>query len=141
MHLSEPIGALAIAADMATGRPKGSGLTGAVVSVALAKKMNLSIEGQKVVYFTATVRFLGCTITSHETGMVALGDDQGFAVATMLGDWADPKDLHDHLDEFIALDATATERDEVFSTIVGMLADAASDFTGAHCRQAYLIAR
>lgn len=141
MLLSEPLGALSIAADLATGRPRGSGLTATVVSVALAKKLGMSTEDQKIIYFLAAVRYLGCTITSHETGMVALGDDQGFAVATMLGDWADPDDLREHLDRFIAHEATPDEREEVFSTIIGMLAGNAADFTNAHCRQSYLIAK
>ena len=141
MQLSEPLGALSIAADLATGRPRGSGLTATVVSVALAQKLGMSVEDQKVIYFLAAVRYLGCTITSHETSLVALGDDQGFAVATMLGDWADPDDLYEHLDRFIAHDAAPKEREDAFSFIIGMLGEQAADFTGAHCRQSHLIAK
>jgi len=139
--LVEGIGTLALAADLATGRPKGSGLSAAIVAAALAKKLGMDIKTQKDAYYLAAVRFIGCTITSHETGMMAIGDDQGFAVATMLGDWADRADLKAHLDHFIAHEATSEVRDKTFEAICDALPEAASGFTSAHCRQSYLLAK
>jgi len=139
--LSQGLGVLALAADMSTGRPKGSGLTAAIVSVNLADKLGMSVEDKKAVYYTAAARFLGCTITSHETAMMAQGDDQGFAVATMIGDWSNPESLRASLDEFVARDAKPEDRNKAFDSIVEMLPDAAQDFTAAHCRQAFLLAQ
>ncbi len=139
--ITEGLGALSLAADMATGRPKGSGLTAAIVATEFAKALGLDLKTQKDAYYLATVRFIGCTITSHETGMLSIGDDQGFAVATMLGDWADREDLKKHLDHFIAHEAPAEERDAAFDYICDILPEAAPDFTAAHCRQSYLLAK
>lgn len=139
--LTEGLGVLALAADMATGRPKGSGLSAAIVAAEFARKLGLDLTTQKDAFFLASVRFIGCTITSHETGGLAIGDDQGFAVATMLGDWADREDLKRHLNQFIALDAPEEERDAAFNFICDILPEAAPDFTAAHCRQSYLLAR
>ncbi|MDX1781376.1 MAG: LuxR C-terminal-related transcriptional regulator [Thalassovita sp.] len=140
-NITEGLGALALAADMATGRPRGSGLTAAIVAAEFAKKLGLDQKSQKDAFYLAALRFIGCTITSHETGMLSLGDDQGFAVATMLGDWADREDLKKHLDQFIAHDAPAEERDKAFNHICDILPEAAPDFTAAHCRQSYLLAK
>jgi HD-GYP domain-containing protein (c-di-GMP phosphodiesterase class II) len=140
-NISEGLGVLALAADLATGRPRGSGLSAAIVAVELAKKLGQTIEEQKDAYFLAAARFIGCTITSHETGAMSIGDDQGFAVATMLGDWTDRADLKAHLEHFIAHEAPADERDKAFETICDVLPEAAPDFTAAHCRQSYLLAK
>jgi len=140
-NITEGLGALAIAADLATGRPKGSGLTAAIVAAEFAKRLGLGVAQQKDAYYLASVRFIGCTITSHETGSMSIGDDQGFAVATMLGDWADRADLKAHLERFIAHEAPADERDRAFEGICDALPEAAAGFTAAHCRQSYLLAK
>lgn len=140
-HLSEGLGVLAMAADAATGRPKGSGLTAAIVAAEFSMRLGDDITTQKDAYFLALARFIGCTITSHETGMLSIGDDQGFAVATMLGDWADRDDLKQHLEHFVALEAPEADRDAAFNYICEILPDAAPDFTAAHCRQSYLLAK
>lgn len=140
-NITEGLGVLAMAADLATGRPKGSGLSAAVVAAEFAKRLELDLKSQKDAFFLAAVRFIGCTITSHETGMMAIGDDQGFAVATMLGDWADREDLKRHLDQYIAHDAPPAERETAFNQICDVLPEAAPGFTEAHCRQSYLLAR
>lgn len=139
--IAEGLGVLAMAADAATGRPQGSGLTAAVVAAEFSRRLGDDVQTQKDAYHIALVRFIGCTITSHETGMLSIGDDQGFAVATMLGDWADRDDLKKHLNHFVALDAADDERDAAFETICDILPDAAPDFTAAHCRQSYLLAK
>ncbi len=138
--ITEGLGVLALAADAATGRPQGSGLSAAIVSAEFAKRIGENLKTQKDAYFLALVRFIGCTITSHETGMLSIGDDQGFAVATMLGDWADREDLKKHLDRYIARDAPEDQRDAAFNYICDILPEAATDFTTAHCRQSYLLA-
>jgi len=140
-NIIEGLGALALAADMATGRPKGAGLTAAIVAVEFAKALGLDQKSTKDAYYLAVVRFIGCTITSHETGVLSIGDDQGFAVATMLGDWADREDLKKHLDQFIAHEAPEEERETAFNYICDILPDAAPSFTAAHCRQSYLLAK
>lgn len=140
VRITEGLGVLALAADAATGRPRGSGLSAAIVAAEFSRRIGEDLATQKDAYFLALVRFIGCTITSHETGMLSFGDDQGFAVATMLGDWADREDLKKHLNHFIAHEATKDERDAAFNYICDILPDAAPDFTAAHCRQSYLLA-
>lgn len=140
VRITEGLGVLALAADAATGRPRGSGLSAAIVAAEFSRRIGEDLATQKDAYFLALVRFIGCTITSHETGMLSFGDDQGFAVATMLGDWADREDLKKHLNHFIAHAATKDERDAAFNYICDILPDAAPDFTAAHCRQSYLLA-
>ncbi len=139
--ITEGLGVLALAADAATGRPQGSGLTAAIVAAEFAQRIGEDEQTQKDAYFLALVRFIGCTITSHETGMLSIGDDQGFAVATMLGDWADRDDLKSYLNRYIAHDAPEDEREAAFNMVCDILPEAAPDFTAAHCRQSYLLAK
>jgi len=139
--IAEGLGVLALAADAATGRPQGAGLTAAVVAAEFSRSLGDDVATQKDAYHIALVRFIGCTVTGHETGMMGVGDDQGFAVATMLGDWADRDDLKKHLDRFVALDAPEEEREAAFEGVCDMLPTAAPDFTAAHCKQSYLLAK
>lgn len=140
-RISKGLGVLALAADAATGRPQGSGLSAAIVAAEFSRRIGENVKTQKDAYYLALVRFIGCTITSHETGMLSIGDDQGFAVATMLGDWADREDLKKHLNQYIAHEAPEKDRDSAFDHICDILPGAAPDFTAAHCRQSYLLAR
>ena len=139
-RITEGLGVLALAADASTGRPQGSGLSAAIVAAEFSRRIGDDLATQKDAYYLALVRFIGCTITSHETGMLSIGDDQGFAVATMLGDWADRDDLKKHLNQFIAHEAPEDDRDAAFNYICDILPEAAPDFTAAHCRQSYLLA-
>ena len=78
VRITEGLGVLALAADAATGRPRGSGLSAAIVAAEFSRRIGEDLATQKDAYFLALVRFIGCTITSHETGMLSFGDDQGF---------------------------------------------------------------
>jgi len=139
MFLSEALGALSIAADMATGRPRGAALTGTVVSVRLAQLAGQDEGTQKDVYYTSIARFLGCTATGPEAAMLALGDDFGFNVAFQLCDWFDPESLRAALMENVALDSSLEERQAAFDVIVGMIDDFPA-VTKAHCHQAKVLA-
>lgn len=139
--IAEGLGVLALAADAATGRPQGSGLTAAVVAAEFSRRLGDDVATQKDAYHYALLRFIGCTITSHETGMLSIGDDQGLAVATLLSDWADRADVKKNLNHFVALDAPEEERDAAFEYFCDILPDAALDFATGHCRHAYLLVR
>ena len=139
-RISEGLGVLALAADAALGRPQGAGLSASIVAAEFVKRLGGTLEAQKDAYYLSLIRFIGCTITSHESGMLTLGDDQGFAFATTFGDWADRDDLFKYLKRFVALGSPEEERDAAFNFVCDILPGAAPDFTAAHCRQAYLLA-
>jgi HD-GYP domain-containing protein (c-di-GMP phosphodiesterase class II) len=139
MLLSEALGALSIAADVATGRPRGAALTGTVVSVRLAQLAGQDKVVQKDVYYTSIARFLGCTATGPEAAMLAFGDDFGFNVAFQLCDWFDPESLRAALMENVALDSSLEDRQAAFDVIVGMIDDFPT-VTKAHCLQAKVLA-
>jgi len=139
MFLSEALGALSIAADMATGRPRGAALTGTIVSVRLAELAGQDEATRKDVYYTSIARFLGCTATGPEAAMLALGDDFGFNVAFQLCDWFDPDSLRAALMENVALDSALEDRQAAFNVIVGMIDDFPA-VTQAHCHQAKVLA-
>ncbi len=139
MFLSEALGALSIAADMATGRPRGAALTGTIISVRLAELAGQNESTRKDVYYTSIARFLGCTATGPEAAMLALGDDFGFNVAFQLCDWFDPDSLRTALMENVALDSSLEDRRAAFDVIVGMIDDFPA-VTNFHCQQARVLA-
>jgi HD-GYP domain-containing protein (c-di-GMP phosphodiesterase class II) len=110
MRLSEAIGTLAIAGDCATGRPRGSCLTGSVVSTALGQSFGLDQKANKIVYFTSLFRFIGCTATGPEAADLALGDGQSFHLAFLICDWFDMAALEKSLKDSMALHAKDDDR-------------------------------
>lgn len=140
MRLSEPLGVLAMAADLATARPPGSSLTGAIVGIRLAHRASGDEALAQTVYYTALFGFVGCTAFAHEAGQMALGDDRGFSLAFLLCDWLDLDALQAALDENVAMHAPENERQAAFRAILDM-ADAIPEVTRAHCAQAEIFAR
>lgn len=138
--IAEGLGVLTIAADFVMGRPKGSGLSAAIMAAEFAKKLGLDPTGQKDAFFLASVRLIGCTSTSHENGLLALGDDQSL-FGTAIADWTDMDDMKAHLDRFFAPEAPAAARENAIKLICDFLPKAAPDLAATHCRQAYLLAR
>lgn len=139
MRLSEALGTLAIAGDFATGRPRGAGMTGSVVSTALTRSLGLGEKAAAAAYYTSLFRFIGCTATGPEAGNAALGDDQGFSLCFLLCDWLDLDALEASLEEGVALHATPEERAAAIKSILGMEA-AFPDVVAAHCEQSKIFA-
>lgn len=139
MRLSEAIGTLAIAGDCATGRPRGSCLTGSAVSTALAQSFGLDEKASKATYFTSLFRFIGCTATGPEAGDMALGDDRRFSLAFLLCDWLDLTALEASLKTGVALHAAPKEQDATIDMILSHH-EAISGVVEIHCEQSKMFA-
>jgi HD-GYP domain-containing protein (c-di-GMP phosphodiesterase class II) len=86
VRLAELTIALSLATDLGTGQPMEHGLRTCWLSLRAADALGLDAPTRSCVYYTALLRFLGCTADAAETAVLAGGDDVAFnaAMAPML---------------------------------------------------------
>ena len=70
--------ALSLATDLGTGQPLEHGLRTCLLSLAAAAQLRLDDDARSCVYYTALLRFLGCTSDAAETAALSGGDDVGY---------------------------------------------------------------
>lgn len=78
--------ALSLATDLGTGQPMEHGLRTCWLSLGTSEALGLDAATRSCVYYTALLRFIGCTSDASETAVLAGGDDLTFnaAMAPML---------------------------------------------------------
>jgi putative nucleotidyltransferase with HDIG domain len=86
-RLAPLLGALSLATDLGAGNPAESALRTAVVAARIGDRLGLAGDVLADVYYTALLRYLGCTGFAHEEAALAGGDDLAY-LATFQG--ADP---------------------------------------------------
>jgi len=86
MRLAEFIAALSLATDLGMGQPIEQGLRTCLVALELADTAGAEASVLPEVYYTALLRFLGCTADAHESATIG-GDDIALraAIAPVLG--------------------------------------------------------
>jgi len=70
--------ALSLATDLGTGQPMEHGLRTCLLSLSAAEHLGLDGGRRSCVYYTALLRFLGCTSDAADTAELAGGDDLAF---------------------------------------------------------------
>ena len=88
MRLAEPLAALSLVSDLARGRPADEALRACLLATALG----LSETELSDVYYTALLRSVGCTATSHEYAAVFGGDDVAIRGRGDMSDATVPKE-------------------------------------------------
>jgi HD-GYP domain-containing protein (c-di-GMP phosphodiesterase class II) len=85
-RLAELTIALSLATDLGTGQPMEHGLRTCYLSLATSEALGLDAATRSCVYYTALLRFVGCTSDASEIAVLAGGDDIAFnaAMAPML---------------------------------------------------------
>lgn len=76
-RLAEVLGALSLTTDLADGFRPEQAVRATVVAVGLARAMGIEGPALADVYWTAILRFLGCTGFATEEGFYGAGDDIG----------------------------------------------------------------
>src|SRR4051812_21614842 len=138
-RLAELIGALSLATDLGAGVPLESSLRPTVIAAGVGRSLGLAGAALADVYFTAAVRYLGCTGFAHEEAAMGAGDDLAL-LATY--EAADPA----RLSEVIALTVRKLGRGAPLraraTAVVRFLADPAgyAKLARAHCDQAMALA-
>ena len=89
MRLAELTAALSLATDLGTGQPLEHGLRTCWLSLKTAEELGLDALTRSCVYYTALLRFVGCTSDAADTAVLAGGDDLAFNAAMAKSDgWA-----------------------------------------------------
>ena len=75
LRLVEPLAALSRMSDLARGRPDDEAMCACLLATELGRRMGLPDAELTEVFYTALLRFVGCTATSHEYAATFGGDD------------------------------------------------------------------
>ncbi len=91
LRLAEVMGAFTLACDLAFGFPLEKGVRTSLLATNLARAHGLSAQELADVYYTALLRFMGCTAFAHEeTHLFGAGDDHSVRQAMFTADLANP---------------------------------------------------
>ena len=110
MRLAELTVALSLATDLGTGQPLEHGLRTCWLSLRAAEELGLDGSTRSCVYYTALLRFVGCTSDAADTAVLAGGDDLAFngVMAPML--MAQPGEAMRYFARHVAEDLPAPRR-------------------------------
>ena len=140
LGLAELLAALSLATDLGMGNPPEEAMRACLLATGLARKMNLSEPLVRDIYYTALLKYVGCTAYAHEEAALGGGDDIGVRAGGARVDDTDPRQLMSFMFD-MAGDAPRVRR-------VGMVAGAmyrgarmGTELPRAHCEVATSIAR
>ena len=91
VRLAELLAAISLATDLGMGQPSGHAVQTCVLSVRLARDLQIPNDQVSDVFYVALLRYLGCTADASEVARLS-GDEIGLAVAVgpyVMGDIAD----------------------------------------------------
>jgi len=77
-RLAPLLGALSLATDLGVGNPAESSLRTAVIAAGIGGRLGLEGEVASAVYYTALLRYLGCSGFAHEEAAISAGDDLAY---------------------------------------------------------------
>jgi putative nucleotidyltransferase with HDIG domain len=133
VRLAELLGGLSLACDVADGFPLEKVLRTVVLAVELGRRHGLATGSLRDIYYTALLRYAGCTAFSHEEAhRYGAGDDIGTRRVMAMADAADPLGLIRNVATGIGHGATLLAR---AGAVARLLADgqAARDHAHSQC--------
>jgi HD-GYP domain-containing protein (c-di-GMP phosphodiesterase class II)/DNA-binding CsgD family transcriptional regulator len=140
LGLAELLAALSLATDLGMNNPPGEAMRACLLAAGLARKMNLSEPLVHDIYYTALLKYVGCTAYAHEEAALGGGDDIGVRAGGARVDDTDPRQMMSLMYE-MAGDMPRFRR-------VGMVAGAmyrgvrmGTELPRSHCEVATSIAR
>ena len=90
-RLAEVVAAISLATDLGMGQPLQHALRTCVIATRLADEADVPVRDRPVVYYTALLRYLGCTADAHMMSAV-VGDEIAARAAFATTDPASPRD-------------------------------------------------
>ena len=140
VQLSETLGALSLATDLADGQPQGSAMGATVIATGIGGRLGLDRHALTELYWSVLLRFLGCTATAGQLAPAGFGAEQVLNHAFTAGDPYDAADMRRRLDAGLPLDVNPQERSARIKSLAE-LRDGAYVFVEQHCEQAKALAR
>lgn len=136
---NEILGALSLATDLGAGVADEAALRTCVIATALAERMGLGAAQRRDVYYTAVLRYLGCSGYAHEEARIGAGDDHHY-LSTF--EDLDPTELPALLGRAVTRLARHAPLAERVRSVGLLLSDpkAYASMADAHCAQAVSLA-
>jgi len=78
LPLAEVVGSLSLATDLAAGLGPETAVRTCFLATGIGRELGLAGEELRDVYYTALLRFIGCTAFAAESARYGAGDDQAF---------------------------------------------------------------
>ncbi len=138
-RLSELLGALSLATDLAAGVPLETSLRTCVLSTWIAARAGLSGASLRAVYHGTLLRHVGCTAWAHEAAAIAAGDDHDLLRTFEGTDPADRRSVAGRAVTVLAREAGPLSR---LSAVTKALTrpHAGAELAAAQCGQAQALA-
>jgi HD-GYP domain-containing protein (c-di-GMP phosphodiesterase class II) len=114
--LGEVAATFALAQDNAFGQPLESQLRSCLLGVALCEEAGFDRETSDTVYWSALLRYMGCTAHAHEVAIV-FGDDIGLLAQTLVLDTADPAEVFNAMVAFATAGRDPEEHDQIVKSL------------------------
>jgi HD-GYP domain-containing protein (c-di-GMP phosphodiesterase class II)/DNA-binding CsgD family transcriptional regulator len=92
LRLAEVLAMLSLASDLGLGQPLEYLLRSCLLAMRLGERLGLAEEDQRTVYYTAMLRWLGCTGHAHEASLL-FGDEIRARAHLALIDTGDPAEM------------------------------------------------
>lgn len=139
VRLAELCAAISLFTDLGTGQPAEHAMRSCLVSMRLADALGLQPDQRAALYYTALLRFVGCTAGSHEAAAVAGGDELRFFAAMAPVAMGSKPEQARRLITAVAPDASPIHRAR---RVAAALADprGGERVLGAHCEVAQRLA-
>ncbi|MCW3783462.1 LuxR C-terminal-related transcriptional regulator [Defluviimonas sp. CAU 1641] len=138
--MSEILGSLSLATDLADGQPQGSAMGSALIATRVGQRMGLGSAELTELYWSTLLRFMGCTATAHEIAPAGFGTEQGVNNAFTRSDPYNLDEMRRVLDASLPTDVDPAERRARIEALA-QLRDDAYYFVGQHCNQAKALAQ
>ena len=92
-RLAELLASLGVATDVAAGLDMETSARATVLAIGLARDVGVRGEALRGVYYTAMLRFVGCTSLAAETAQLAAGDDLATLGDLIMPDHGSPREV------------------------------------------------
>ena len=111
-----------------------------LLATRIGQRIGLDPAALQELYWSALLRFLGCTAAAPELAAAGFGVEQSVNHAFTIGDPFDVEDMRRHLDAYLPKDAPEAERARAVEAIAG-LQSGAYPLVEMHCDQARALSR
>jgi HD-GYP domain-containing protein (c-di-GMP phosphodiesterase class II) len=138
-RLAELVGALSVAADLGAGCAPEAAIRMTVLATDVGRAVGLSGQRLRDVYYTALLRYLGCSGYAHEESFLAAGDDLGLLAALEPVDATDVAGIAKAAFTEVARDAGLFARAQAIARLLGD-PNGFQKLARAHCDQATTLA-
>lgn len=120
LRVAELVASLSLATDLADGFPLEKSLRTTILSMRLAEHVGLDQATLKTTFWSALLRFVGCTAFAHEEGRYyGAGDDIGLRATLAFVDFGRPQTFIGRAVRGIAQHASLPERAMALGRLVG----------------------